>query len=352
MTRVGLIGYCCPTGLGYENRRMWAGLAPLTWLVWPHDLLGWQGLLDVDVSAQIGGRLNVSAAEAGNDTARALAVDAFLDEVDVVIVAERPFPDDLFTRARARGVKTVLLVNPEWRLGYSWSEADVVVARTAFCKRVIEQVTGRRDVVFCPCPLDIETLPFHLRTEATWGLYSHGWGGVHDRKGWPTVRGLLQAAPHAQVVVRSQRPLPDSPAPVLPAVATPADLYDPGGDAVVDVAIQPSRFEGVGLAVLEAMACGLPVLTTDAAPMNEYIHEAYEDLAELCLLPVAHTQLVPMWAPWRSHIVEPSAIAYAMEALQVAPLGTVEALSRRGRGYVERRHGVHAWATLREAVTV
>jgi len=344
-TRIGLIGYCCPTGLGYENRRMWAGLAA-SWLVWPHELLGVEGI-DELVAHDADRSLDLSLVD--TEACTSVCVDTFLDGVDVVVCAERPFPDDLFDRARARGVKTVLLVNPEWRLGESWSEADVVIARTSVCHRVVQQVTGRRDVQLIPCPLDVEQLPFTHVLRADWGLYSHGWGGVHDRKGWPTIRALLNVAPTAPIAVRSQRELPDSPVPIYPAVASPADLYRSDGDVSADIAIQPSRFEGVGLAILEAMACGLPVLTTDAAPMNEYVRAAYGDLAHYALLAVERVELVPMWTPWPSHLVEPATVAEAMAKLQAEP-DVVAELSMRGRTYVVAHHGQPAWDALQEAV--
>jgi glycosyltransferase involved in cell wall biosynthesis len=42
------------------------------------------------------------------------------------------------------------------------------------------------------------------------------------------------------------------------------DLYREG-----EVFIQASKAEGLGLSILEPIACGLPVLTTDYPPMNE-----------------------------------------------------------------------------------
>ena len=41
--------------------------------------------------------------------------------------------------------------------------------------------------------------------------------------------------------------------------------------ASADVCLAPSRWEGLGLHLYEAMALGLPVITNDAPPMNEVI---------------------------------------------------------------------------------
>ncbi len=48
----------------------------------------------------------------------------------------------------------------------------------------------------------------------------------------------------------------------------------PGLYHLGDVYVYPSRLEGLGLTVAEALACGLPVITCDNAPMNEFIDES------------------------------------------------------------------------------
>jgi glycosyltransferase involved in cell wall biosynthesis len=45
----------------------------------------------------------------------------------------------------------------------------------------------------------------------------------------------------------------------------------PGLYHLGDVFVYPSRLEGIGLCVPEALACGMPVITTDTAPMNEFV---------------------------------------------------------------------------------
>ena len=40
-----------------------------------------------------------------------------------------------------------------------------------------------------------------------------------------------------------------------------------------DVYVYPSRLDGIGLTLMEAMSCGLPVITSNNAPMNEFINQ-------------------------------------------------------------------------------
>lgn len=47
----------------------------------------------------------------------------------------------------------------------------------------------------------------------------------------------------------------------------------PGLFHLGDVYVYPTRLEGIGLTIMEAAACGLPVIVTDSAPMNEFILE-------------------------------------------------------------------------------
>ena len=40
-----------------------------------------------------------------------------------------------------------------------------------------------------------------------------------------------------------------------------------------DVAVLPSKWEGLGLTFLESIGCGLPIITVDAPPMNEFVRD-------------------------------------------------------------------------------
>ncbi|MBU2495965.1 MAG: glycosyltransferase family 4 protein [Candidatus Omnitrophica bacterium] len=49
------------------------------------------------------------------------------------------------------------------------------------------------------------------------------------------------------------------------------EVEAPGLYHLGDVYVYPTRLEGIGLTIMEALASGLPVITTDAPPMNEFI---------------------------------------------------------------------------------
>lgn len=55
----------------------------------------------------------------------------------------------------------------------------------------------------------------------------------------------------------------------------------PGLYHLGDVYVYPSRLDGIGLSLPEALACGLPTITSDNPPMNEFINESCGRLVAL-----------------------------------------------------------------------
>ncbi|WP_121747060.1 glycosyltransferase, partial [Streptomyces sp. E2N166] len=97
-----------------------------------------------------------------------------------------------------------------------------------------------------------------------------------------------------------------------------------------DLVVLPSRWEGMALAPLEAMACGRAVVVTDVDGAREGLPSA---LVPHCLVP-------PM---------DPEALAAAVTGLLLdAPLRT--SLGRRGRAHVLSTHDVRHTAAAITAV--
>lgn len=118
-----------------------------------------------------------------------------------------------------------------------------------------------------------------IETNKVTFFHSSGYSPV--RKGTDLVLEAFSALPtSAHLVIHSQGPLANK----IPNLATLKKLLEqerltlyeqtvtaPGLYHLGDVYVYPSRLEGIGLTIAEALACGLPVITTDSPPMNEFV---------------------------------------------------------------------------------
>ncbi len=55
----------------------------------------------------------------------------------------------------------------------------------------------------------------------------------------------------------------------------------PGLYYLGDIYVYPTRLEGIGLTIAEAMAAGLPVMIPDKQPMNEFVYDNYPYLVDI-----------------------------------------------------------------------
>ncbi len=270
--RVGLIGYSCDTGLGTINRAFFEKLPFRSWLVVDHPSLGHSALPNGGRCVVLGGPSDRSYLPAPQDGSQRKQLDQWLKEVDVVFAVERPYVQGLWSLARRYGVKTVLMPMSEWFRPNDPETAyvDIFLAPTRACADQLAGAGLGSRTCYIPLPVDTDRFSFRRRTRARLFVHYRGWGGYAERKGTDIVIEAARRLPDVPFLIRYQRPINTAlPLPmnvhVLDAVSTPEQLYSVG-----DIAVQPSRWEGVGLQILEAMSCGLPTLVPDAAPMNEY----------------------------------------------------------------------------------
>jgi glycosyltransferase involved in cell wall biosynthesis len=179
--------------------------------------------------------------------------------------------------ARALGVKTVCIPTWEWFRGGDpmWALCDLFACPTQFTLKVVTGF-GWKQARYLPWTLDLGRFP--PRTiEGPARLFIHNAGLVDrdDRKG---TRDAISAFTRVKrddlrLIVRMQN---DVPLPPLDSrievrigdLADPGDLY-----AIGDVAIQPSKMEGIGFMVIEPVASGMPVLAINYPPMNEFVRQ-------------------------------------------------------------------------------
>ena len=138
-------------------------------------------------------------------------------------------------------------------------------------------------------PFEIEQFPFKPRTQARRFLHVMGFGAAHNRRQTrEVVAGFLEAnLPHATLTVhccqdwRAEYGRREDPRVTYRRQIMPEQRSVYAG---FDVLVQPESYAGFCLPILEAQACGMPVITTNAAPMNEHISDFD------ALIPVAQVQ--------------------------------------------------------------
>lgn len=315
------------TGIGSEARWLWNLLPFDVWIQAEHNTLGYGKDVPDD------GRLIAR----GADWKKAL------EGVDVVVCIERCFPSQLCEYARSQGIRTVLLCNPEWSPPDAWwlPHTDLCVARTDTAHEHLCNI-GFGNVERLQVPIDLREFPYSAPKEVSRVGFVNGWGGVAGRKGLQEVAKMNGLG--AGIVVHSQRKIGGF---YYEETAQASSIYQAN-----DLMVCPSRFEGVGLTLLEAMASGCLVAATDAEPMSEFVHAAYGYDAVTFLLPVKETRMVRVWShDWPAHIVDPEAAVSKIEHLRRFGAGGVQKFSAMGRAYIEREHGQAAATNLWETVT-
>lgn len=120
-------------------------------------------------------------------------------------------------------------------------------------------------------------------------FHNAGWLGINYRKMTPSVIIAFDAVSRflteATLFIHAQAELEKLPAEVVNIVRNnPRITYHvetvpaPGLYHKGRILLFPSKLEGLGLPLLEGLACGLPAIATDAPPMNEFIQDGYNGL--------------------------------------------------------------------------
>ena len=205
-------------------------------------------------------------------------VERALEDLDGIIFFERTnWHPELLPVARKLGVATVCVPNWEWfnGVGKSWALCDLLACPTKFTVSVVEQY-GWDQAKFLPWAIDTSGLPVRkIKGPARTFFHNAGLVDRDDRKGTRDTILAFKRVKRSDIrlIVRMQKEVPLPPLDErieirVGNLAHPADLYREG-----DVAIQPSKMEGIGFMVLEPVCCGIPVLTIDYPPMNEFVQQ-------------------------------------------------------------------------------
>lgn len=261
--KLGLVGWASDTGVGMELRDAAACLPAASAFVLPH--------LKRPVTKGIRFPIPVVVSE-GWEPIRDM--EAWLDVVkpDTILTWETPgdwrFPEIW----RKRGIRWFCVIHYDWFLPEHQNDYRhaSLISPTLQCQNGLKALYGLQSTLLT-IPVDLERLPFKERRFAHRFVTVYGQGGPHDRRSIKEIvevwRRMFMAFP---LTIRAQKKpseingdVPKSVGIYEGNVASTAELYEEQ-----DVAVLPSKFEGVGLSLIEAQALGLPVITTDMEPMN------------------------------------------------------------------------------------
>jgi len=244
------------------------------------------------------------------------------NKIDVILFNEEQYQKGLARAAKKAGCKVTgyvcrEFINPS-DLDY-YKDYDIVICPTKDCERVVKTLgLPARQIQW---GVDQELFKPQEKTKQdnlVRFFHPGGWGGLHERRGTSLVIEAFNKAniPNAKLLVHMQS---------VNGSKSGTDgniIYVEGNlkreDLIKyyqysDIAVLPSKHEGLGLTYMEAQACGLAVLGIDAPPMNE--HVINEKTGFNCK--VSHFEHYPQESPiyTRAAIVDTGDLAEKMRTI-------------------------------------
>lgn len=267
-------------------------------------------------------------------------IDLFLEDIDVVVAFETPYNWNIFSRAKEKGVKSVLIPMYEWEPPNDQFPAmpDLFLCPS---KLDLDEMPKGEPKVFIPTPINREILPFKRRTEAKTFIFNNGHGGFGGRN---SLAEFLQAIPlvksDVQFLIRSQvpfEPINDARVIVQMEELNYEDLWNEG-----DVYLHLHKYDGLSLPLNEAMSSGIIPIAPDFYPHNEFLPKEvlFEPEAE------ARVTLMPNFRDITTHLISPVAIAKKIDEVASWSSEQIGALSDRMNELADE----HSWKVLKPQI--
>ena len=194
--------------------------------------------------------------------------DWLLTDIDILFTAETFYDWSLVKECRSRGVKSILYTM------YEMTHSPMVAHPDLFlCPSRLDYDVMPEPKKYLPVPLATDRLIWQKRTKAHTFIHSASHGGMSGRKGTQLFLDAIPLVKNQDVKFKifawkDEYKIPnDKRVEFLPIqFQNYWQLWREG-----DVLVYPQDYNGICLPVVEAMASGLGVITTDIYPFNEYM---------------------------------------------------------------------------------
>lgn len=242
--------------------------------------------------------------------------------------------DNLVEYARELGVKTFGILVLERFDPLSAVEYDRILAPTRSFMRLMRNIKIR-NAVYSFFSLDTSLYtPVYLNGDEEEFKFIHvaGTGGVLNRKNTQVVIEAFKLLDdeRATLTITSQKKLPfEEEHPRIKYLYGDfgeEEFYDMIANS--HVSVNPSKWETIGIPILESLALGTPVITNDIPPMNEFVRPGVSGY--LCRIKSAEYEGISIEAAE----VEPSELKIRMKSIMQPALYNM--LARNSRAIVER----------------
>jgi glycosyltransferase involved in cell wall biosynthesis len=196
-------------------------------------------------------------------------IDLFLKDIDIVIAFETPYNWNVFSMAKERGIKTVLIPMYEWTEEHPSIEPDLYLCPSLMERDIYKYYPTKSEYI--QNPIDRKIFKFKQREKAHTFVFNNGHGGTNSRNGIVTLlQAILLVKSDVKFIIHSQVSIPeikDKRVEIrLVDIKNRPDLYKEG-----DIMIYPKMFGALSLPIWESLSCGIPVLTTNLYPFNEML---------------------------------------------------------------------------------
>ncbi|HDH45163.1 MAG TPA: glycosyltransferase [Thermococcus sp.] len=169
-------------------------------------------------------------------------------------------------------------VNPQDKELYE--RFDALICPTYACYKRLKNY-GLKNVFYMRWGIDVDYWrpgPLYEGKRKTRFFFCEGWGGMYGRKNFGAVMEAFSytiPTKKCELYIHSQYPKP--PGEALEGLGWKRSFGNESRNKILrayhfnDVTLIPSKWEGLGLNLLESLSCGRPVITVAAPPMNEIV---------------------------------------------------------------------------------